>query len=92
MARNVAHSGGQRGALGSRLCLKTHCSEGRSEAGQAWPGLGTQAGAGGQCGQGRPGERELLSLDEDNAPLMVGTVLMKWGMQWAPPHRARPHH
>ena len=49
-----------------------------------WPGLWAQAGAGGQCGQGRPGERELLCLDEDNAPLMVGTVLMKWGMRWAP--------
>ena len=44
--KNVAHSRGQRGALGCRLCLRTHCSEGRSEAGQTWPGLGTQAGRG----------------------------------------------
>lgn len=48
MAINRVYSGRQRGALGSGLWLRTHCSDGRTEAGQVWHGLGTWGGVAGQ--------------------------------------------
>lgn len=48
MAINRVYSGRQRGPLGSGLWLRTHCSDGRTEAGQVWHGLGTWGGVAGQ--------------------------------------------
>lgn len=75
MARNMVYTVGGKGrALGSRLCLTTPCSEGRADAGQMWPGSGTLAGWR-PLRAGRHGERELLSLEEGNALLVVGKLV-----------------
>lgn len=54
MARNAAHSGGKGGALGCDCVSRPTVQKGGLEVGQAWPGLGTQAGVGGQVGRAGP--------------------------------------
>ena len=44
MARNMVYSRRQRGALGARLWLGTHCSDGRAEAVRVRPGSGAGVG------------------------------------------------
>ena len=60
--------------------LKEKKKEERAKAGQVWPGLGTQGGAGCQGGQGRRGECEHLRLDEGNAFLVLGSLTDEYGV------------
>ena len=80
----LRHGGGglgispwQRGPLSWGLGLRTHCSEGRTEARQAWPGLGSWGE--GQHRRGGHGERELLCLQEGDALLLVGGLIDEHG-------------
>ena len=78
MAKMWLTVGGKGGPWAADCVSGPTAQKGGLRPGRHGLGWGPRLG-GGQCGQGRPGEHGLLSLNEDDAPLIVGSRVDETG-------------